>query len=135
MKLINAGDTDTAKTAASVKTPLNGAASTTAHHRRRRRNRLSWKTRQPAKRHTPPGVPRRAEAAVGQMGVGDSGTAQEIAHMAGFVSGAGDGGEGLRRRIVLPQRAEGAAQLSRRGAPPAAAPRHQLLQGHSGGGR
>lgn len=88
------------------------------HHqlRRRIRRRVGREIRQrQSRRHAPPGLPRRPEAAVGEMGVGDPGAAQEVAHMARLLPGAGDGGEGVRRGGVLPERPEGAAQFPRRG--------------------
>lgn len=54
------------------------------------------------------------EAAVGQMGLWNPGTAQEVSHLAGFVPGAWDGSQGIRRRCVLLERSESAAELPRR---------------------
>lgn len=121
------------KTVADVKI-LNGATTTLRRHRRRRNNHHhSQLTRL---RHPPPRLPRSPEAAVGQMGVWNSGATQEVAHMARLLPGAGDGGEGLRRRRLLSERPEGAAQLPRRGKPPAAPATAVRMhrQGHPGGG-
>jgi len=65
------------------------------------------------------------------MGLRNSGAAQEEPHMVGVFSGARDGGASVRRRRVLPQGSEGAAQFSRRGGLPAASPVPHG-QGHSG---
>jgi len=84
-------------------------------------------------RHAPPRLPRRPQAPLGKMGLRNSGAAQKEPHMVGVFSGARDGGSSVRRRSVLPQGSEGAAQLPRRGGLPAAsAVPHG--QGHSGRG-
>ena len=44
-----------------------------------------------------PGVPRRADAELGEVGVGNPRAAEEVADMARHIPDAGDGGEGARR--------------------------------------
>lgn len=44
------------------------------------------------RRDSASGVQRRAEAAVGEVGVGDPGAEEEVAHLARLVPDAGDGG-------------------------------------------
>ena len=92
---------------------VNGPSTSTVPRRRLRNGQPSW-------RNAPPHVPRRPQAPVGQMGLRNPGATEEEPHMVGVVSGAGDGGTSIRRRSLLPQRPEGAAQLSRRRRLPAA---------------
>jgi hypothetical protein len=57
------------------------------------------------------GVQGRAHEDVGEMGVGDSGAQQAVAHLAGLLPHGRDGGQGLRRRRGVPARPHGAPQL------------------------